>query len=80
MKQATLTSTEAVMDNMQTDGPSTGTGPGYKPRIRARNISSFGRIRRVWCDKTKRMYEFYSDAEYKLFLARGGDESPPAAG
>lgn len=80
MKQAALISTEAVIDNMQTDGPNTGTGPSYRPRIRARTISSYGRIRRVWCDKTKRMYEFYSDAEYKLFLAGGGGESPPAAG
>lgn len=79
MKQAPLTDTEAVIENMQTDGPNTGTGSAYKPRIRARKISSYGYVRRVWSDKTKRLHEFYSDAEYKSFLAGGGDESRPAA-
>lgn len=80
MKQAAFIGPEAVIDNRQTSGLDTGTPRDKKTRTQARKFSSRGRLRRVWNDKTKRMHEFYSDAEYKLFLAGGGDESSPAAG
>jgi hypothetical protein len=80
MKQAALTDAEAVIDNIQTSGLDTGTPRDKQKRTQARKFSSRGRLRRVWNDRTKRMHEFYSDAEYKLFLAGGEDESPPAAG
>jgi hypothetical protein len=61
--------TDAVIEKMEAEGIGTGTGPNYKPAIEARKMSSRGRSRRAWSNKTRRKHELLSDVEHNLFLA-----------
>jgi hypothetical protein len=51
------------------EGHGSGSGAGYRPWLTATMFSSLGRTRQVWSPKTGRVHHFFSDVEYRLFLA-----------
>ena len=61
-------SEESIL-RMQKNGIGAGTGADYQPWLRAEQVNSLGRARRVWSPKTGRTHHLLSDVEYNLFLA-----------
>lgn len=51
------------------DGYGAGYGADYKPWLGVTDLSSLGRSRRVWSNKTGRTHHFFSDVEHDIFLA-----------
>src|SRR5450830_1369243 len=60
--------TEKQIAEMQKAGLGKGTGEHYVPWLTVQSISSVGRSRRMWSDKTKRQHDLLSDVEHDLFL------------
>lgn len=61
--------TEDKIERLEAAGHGKGTRADYRPWITATMISSLGRTRRVWSDKTNRVHHLLSDVEFHLFVA-----------
>ena len=60
--------TEKRIAKMEKEGRGQGVGSNYLPWLLVRDISSLGRSRRPWSNKTGRVHQLLSDIEYKLFI------------
>jgi len=61
--------TEKKITAMLKEGRGSGSLADYMPWIRVEEVSSLGRMRRVWSAKTGRYCHLLSDVEFRLFLA-----------
>lgn len=59
---------EETIARFEAEGRGRGTGAAFKPWLTVADLSSLGRSRRPWSDKTGRHHELFSDVEYDLFL------------
>src|SRR5690606_12634537 len=69
MSRGPIRWSERKIRTMECDGCGQGSGANYKPWLRVEEVSSLGRSRRVWSNKTGRTHHLLSDVEYNLFLA-----------
>lgn len=69
MRQGRLMWTEEAIAGMYAKGLGAGTGKDYQPWIHVQDVSSLGRSRRVWGNKTQRKHHVLSDVERNLLVA-----------
>jgi hypothetical protein len=60
--------TEGKFSRFMKEGRGSGTGEAYKPWLTVHDVSSRGRVHRVFCATTGRVHHLLSDNEYRAFL------------